>query len=342
MENRVTPFDINPSSHLSEENGSTVGPAKFSLSSEPAGRLEPSQSELDRYRIGGSAAPSAERAPSPDPLKLKRRFSALKLFAVPIIAVAVLIFGGRAVYHMFTTESTDDAFVTSHVHTISSRINGTVVEVLVNDNDIVKKGMPLVRLDRRDFIVGLKIAQANYSKAHKDIARLGGTHEFLPDEKPVLDAYTANALTSEAELEHAQLQLEYTTITAPEDGQIGKRSVETGQQIAAGQALMALVERRPWIIANFKESQLVNIRAGQQAKITIDAIPDKVFEGTVENIAGASGATFSLLPPDNATGNFTKIVQRIPVKVVFKPESIRGYEDRIRSGMSTDITIDIR
>ena len=138
------------------------------------------------------------------------------------------------------------------------------------------------------------------------------------------------------------LNIEYTSIIAPEDGRIGKRAVESGQMIAAGQAVMALVEPNPWVNANFKETQLGRIRVGQKVEIAIDAIPDHKFAGHVESIAAASGSTYSLLPPDNATGNFTKIVQRIPVKIVFEPGSVNGYEDRIAAGLSTIVSVRVR
>jgi len=262
-----------------------------------------------------------------------------KLYAALIVASLALIFLARFLYAMFTTESTDDAFITAHVHVISARVPGTVLEIDVDDNQVVKKGQILLKLDPRDYLVQLKIAQANYSKAHKDLGRLGGEHEFLPDEKPVLDAYTANAMTSEARLQDAVLKFGYTTVVAPTDGKIGSRTVEIGNQILAGQALMALVESNSWIIANFKEGQVNQIRVGQKVKIDVDSIGEKSFEGRVDSISPASGATFSLLPPDNATGNFTKIVQRIAVKINFNADSIKGFEGRLNSGMSTEVTI---
>ena len=246
---------------------------------------------------------------------------------------------GRGIYHLIWTESTDDAFVKAHVHMVSSRIIGTVQQVMVDDNQDVKKGDVLIKLDPRDFEVQVKAAQANYSKAHKDLGRFQGFTNLGPTERPVFDQYQANALVTEADLQKAQLQYEYTNIVAAEDGKIGKRSVETGELIQPGQALMALVEPNPWIEANFKESQVSNIRVGQEVEIKIDAIPGHTFTGKVESIAPGSGSTFSLLPPDNATGNFTKIVQRIPVKIVFDKESAQGYENRLVSGMSTDVTV---
>jgi membrane fusion protein (multidrug efflux system) len=105
---------------------------------------------------------------------------------------------------------------------------------------------------------------------------------------------------------------------------------------------MAVVEAYVWVVANFKETQLGRIQPGQDAKIAIDAIRNKEFSGKVDSFQRGTGAVFSLLPPDNATGNFTKIVQRLPVKIVFDPDSIRGYEDRIVPGLSTVPSIKVK
>ena len=246
-------------------------------------------------------------------------------------------------YRMMFFESTDDSFVKARVHTVSARTSGTVLEILVQENQKVKKGDVLLKLDSRDHEVAIKAAQANYSKAHKDLGRFRGYLDQLgPTDRPVFDQYQASALVSEAELTRAQLQYEYTSVIAAEDGTVGRRSVETGELIQAGQALMPLVEPQPWIEANFKEHQVAKIRPGQKVHIHIDSIPEHSFEGTVESIAPGSGSTFSLLPPDNATGNFTKIVQRIPVKITFDREALKGYEDRLITGMSTEVRVKVR
>ncbi len=288
------------------------------------------------------SVPSSHNPHAAGPAGVLKNLRGWKFYAAIVVAAAALYFLVTFVYAMFRTETTDDAFITAHVHVISARVPGTVLELDVDDNQIVKKGQTLLKLDPRDFLVQLKIAQASYSKAHKDLGRLGGEHEYLPDEKPVLDQYTADAMTSEAKLQNAVLQYQYTTVVAPTDGKIGSRTVETGNQVLAGQALMALVEPNPWIVANFKEGQVTQIRVGQKVKIEVDSIREKTFEGRVDSISPASGATFSLLPPDNATGNFTKIVQRVPVKIIFNPESVKGFENRLNTGMSTEITIYIK
>jgi membrane fusion protein (multidrug efflux system) len=144
-----------------------------------------------------------------------------------------------------------------------------------------------------------------------------------------------------AALKEAQLQLSYTIIKAPASGRIGKKSVEAGQRLQIGQPLMAIVEDQPWVVANFKETQLEKMRAGQPVDIEIDTFPKHKFRGHVDSLAPGSGNEFALLPPDNATGNFTKIVQRIPVKIVLDRDSTRGYETLISPGMSSVVTVAI-
>ena len=258
-----------------------------------------------------------------------------------VIGLIVLIFIGRWVYGLLTTETTDDAFITSRVHQVSTRVQGQVLKVNVEDNQKVKAGDILVTLDPREFEANVKSSQAKYSKAHKDLGRMSGYGGFLPDEKPILDQYQADALSSEATLQEASLQYEFTKIVAPADGTVGSRSVESGQLVVPGQALLALVEPEPWVVANFKEGQLAKIRVGQRVEIEIDAIPGHTFEGTVNSVSPGSGATFSLLPPDNATGNFTKVVQRVPVKIVFEKESLKGFEDRVVAGLSSYVSIKV-
>jgi membrane fusion protein (multidrug efflux system) len=263
------------------------------------------------------------------------------MIAVPIVAV-VVVFGLYFTYRLIFFEGTDDAFVKAHIHTISPRVMGTVRQVLVEDNQMVKKGEPLVKLDPRDYEVAIKEAQVNYSKAHKDLGRFRGFNDLGPTERPVFDQYQQAGLLSEAQLNRAQLQLEYTIVSAPEDGKIGKRAVETGDQIQAGQAIMALVESQPWIEANFKEHQVSKLHVGQEVEIKIDAFPGESLKGKVESIAPGSGSTFSLLPPDNATGNFTKIVQRIPVKIILESGKKNPMVLRLVSGMSAEVSIKVR
>jgi len=152
---------------------------------------------------------------------------------------------------------------------------------------------------------------------------------------------TAQAAVAQATaaLEDAKLQLSYTIIKAPVSGRIGKKSVEAGQRVQIGQPLMAIVEDQPWVVANFKETQLEKMRTGQHVEVQIDTFSKHKFYGHVDSLAPGSGNEFALLPPDNATGNFTKIVQRIPVKIVLDQDSVRGYENLLSPGMSSDVTV---
>ena len=142
---------------------------------------------------------------------------------------------------------------------------------------------------------------------------------------------------AKANLEAAKLQLSYTTVNAPIEGVVTKKSVEVGQVVQPGQGLLVLIPLQDvWVTANFKETQLKNVRPGQKAEVEVDMYGE-TFPGHVDSIAGATGARLSLLPPENATGNFVKVVQRIPVKIVLDP--ISPEKAILRPGMNVDATI---
>jgi membrane fusion protein (multidrug efflux system) len=163
-------------------------------------------------------------------------------------------------------------------------------------------------------------------------------HALSPQD---LDAARSTVAVDMAQLKLAQLQIEYSTIRAPADGTIGRKNVEVGNRVSSGQTLMVVVEPTLWVVANFKETQLARMRKGQPAKVTIDAIPGKVFTGKVDSFSPATGNAFALLPADNSTGNFTKIVQRVPVKITLDPASTKGYEERIRAGESAVVKVEL-
>jgi membrane fusion protein, multidrug efflux system len=146
----------------------------------------------------------------------------------------------------------------------------------------------------------------------------------------------ADLHAKEAGLEVAQVNLGYTRIVAPADGTVGERQVRTGQLVAPGTQVMTFVENIRWVAANFRETQLTNIKTGDPAEIRVDTYPGKVFKGRVLEIAPASGSQFALLPPDNATGNFTKVVQRVPVKVALDDSSLSS---QLRPGLSAVVTV---
>jgi membrane fusion protein (multidrug efflux system) len=177
--------------------------------------------------------------------------------------------------------------------------------------------------------------QIKQTEAQVVLAQTGHTEtEMKSQEVRSLEAELAQA---EANLAAALLRLSYTEIRAPVEGTIGKRSVEVGERVNVGQPIMALIPDEVWIVANLKETQLEYVRVGQPVEFTVDAYPGKVFRGKVESISPATGAKFSLLPPDNATGNFTKVVQRVPVRIAIEGNP----EYPIRPGMSVFVTIDI-
>ncbi|MCL5283140.1 MAG: HlyD family secretion protein [Armatimonadetes bacterium] len=189
--------------------------------------------------------------------------------------------------------------------------------------------------------------QAKQQQVAHQVQALGVLNQAdaLPKQISMLQAQRQHALANikqaEAALRTAEINLAWTRITAPCDGIVSEKTVTVGEAVLPSQPLLALVPTDlPWIAANFKETQLTHMYSGQKATTTIDALPGRVFNGYLQSIAGGTGAVFALLPPDNATGNFTKVVQRIPVKVVLYPN--QKDENRIRVGMSAVVTINTK
>jgi membrane fusion protein (multidrug efflux system) len=146
----------------------------------------------------------------------------------------------------------------------------------------------------------------------------------------------ADLHAKEAALEVAQVNLGYTRILAPADGTVGERQVRPGQLVSPGTQAMTFVENARWVSANYRETQLTNVKIGDPAEIRIDVYPGKVIKGRVVEIAPASGSQFALLPPDNATGNFTKVIQRVPVKIALDDSSLTS---QLRPGLSAVVTV---
>jgi len=145
----------------------------------------------------------------------------------------------------------------------------------------------------------------------------------------------------QAQLKDARQQLAYNRIVAPVDGRVGRRSVEVGARVQPGQAMLAVVEDNVWVVANFKETQLAGLAPGQTVSLEVDALPDHHLVGHVDSFAPASGNQFALLPADNATGNFTKIVQRVPVKITLDPQDVKKYAGRLVPGMSVVAEVEL-
>jgi membrane fusion protein (multidrug efflux system) len=178
-------------------------------------------------------------------------------------------------------------------------------------------------------------AAANLEAARRQAAAAGSQVSASGAAVRGADARLAAA---EAAVDNARLQLSYAYITAPTSGVVAKRNAETGALVQVGQSLMSLVaDKDVWVTANLKETQLARVRVGNPAEFTVDAYPGRKFAGRVESLSPATGARFALLPPDNATGNFTKVVQRVPVKIAVVPSS--DSTALLRPGMSVDVTI---
>jgi membrane fusion protein (multidrug efflux system) len=395
----------------------------------------------------------------------KRRLGRI---VVVLLVVAVLASAGYYLWRYLNTyESTDDAQIDGHIHAVSGRITGNVVEIRAEDAQVVRAGDVLVRIDPRDYEVAVakaeadlrdaeaalessrfdipiitantasqlktanssradaaafllgaqrqlgaardrlasaealvRDAEANVKKTSDDVARYkllvdkneiprqqydtavaqAASAEATLDSRkaavreaeqniavaqsaidqasqriPQADASIESAMTApkqvqvsearaksaaaqvalkKALLDQAKLNLSYCTIVAPVNGIVGKKTVELGENISPGEQLMAVVPLDDiWVTANFKETQLNRIGPGQRVRFSVDA-SGKEYSGTVENVGGASGSRFSLLPPENATGNYVKVVQRIPVRINLDPG--QNGDHRLRPGMSVD------
>jgi membrane fusion protein (multidrug efflux system) len=198
---------------------------------------------------------------------------------------------------------------------------------LYDDHAITKAQLDEVTADRDGAQAGLDAAKSQVPVIDK---RINTSREQTVATGAVIDS-------RKADVEYAQLQLSYTVITAPASGIISKRNIQLGQLVQAGSPLFSVVHEDIYITANFKETQLSDIRLGQKVDIRVDAFDKQVIPGTIESFSGATGAKFSLLPPDNATGNFVKVVQRIPVRVHIDADS--SVLNKMRPGMSVDVTV---
>lgn len=182
----------------------------------------------------------------------------------------------------------------------------------------------------------LSIAQSDYNQAN---ASLQVAESKLNDFRAQHLAIQAEIKIKEALLQRQELDIRYTVITAPFDGQIGKKTIQEGQLIQAGQTLAFLVNKaeQKWVMANFKETQIGNFKIGQAVSIEVDAFPNETFNGTIESLSPTTGSRYSLLPPDNATGNFVKIIQRIPVRI--KLTDVPEKLGKLSAGMNANVYV---
>lgn len=279
-----------------------------------------------------------------------KRKRILKIVGAVIAVIAVYF-----IVRGFLYEGTDDAYVQAHALMLAPRIGGTVTKVLANENDKVKAGQVLAQLDDQDYSTAYNQAmgdqssvQADLEQAVLNLQRVKKLYQDQAVSKQDLDQAVArfgnlsNRLKADqAKVAQAQLNLSYTQIRAPEDGSIAKKSVEPGMVVPAGQALFGFVSSNErWVTANFKETQLPRIKTGQKVDVSVDAVSGKTFHGIVDSIGSATGSTFTLLPPDNSTGNFTKVVQRVPVKIKLEGLSTEDI-DRLADGLSVEVSVKV-
>jgi membrane fusion protein, multidrug efflux system len=316
-------------------------------------------------------------------------------FRLPIGVALVLLALGAGVYYWLSTRniaSTDDAFTDGRAIAIAPQVAGQVVSLNVRDNQFVRKGDPLIRIDQRQFLIdkesaqgaldtakaqhqgfryGAEIARKNFpaqltaaqaqaSSAEAVEARATADYQrqrSLPSKATTQQDVDAAAAawkeakaqvalaqaqvlqnqpvpqrigeadtqvgqlqgqieSAQARLDQANLNLDWTVVAAPQDGWVTRRNVEQGNYVTAGQQIMSIVSPEVWVTANFKENQLARMRPGQQVDIEVDAYPHLKLKGHVDSIQLGAGSKFTAFPPENATGNYVKIVQRVPVKIV--------------------------
>ncbi|HRQ49955.1 MAG TPA: HlyD family secretion protein, partial [Agriterribacter sp.] len=199
---------------------------------------------------------------------------------------------------------------------------------LFDDHAITKAQYDAAKAEKESAEAALLVAQTQVPVGHKKVST---------NEQQTM-AIASNIAGREADVAFAQLQLSYTAIIAPANGIASKRNIQLGQLVQAGQPMLAIVhDKGMYVTANFKETQMEDLRAGEKVDIRVDAFPDSVIQGTVVSFAGATGAKFSLLPPDNATGNFVKVVQRVPVRIAL--DAGPALMEKLRPGMSVKVIV---
>lgn len=250
----------------------------------------------------------------------------------------VLTIIGGVVYWLMTRglERTDDAYTEGNAISIAPQVSGNVTELDVNDNSTVKAGQVMCRIDPRDYLAARDQARANLSLAQSrlaaaevnlDITRVRAPASLaqanlqaaalVPQTIQTAEDQVKQAQVEQAEaaLSQAEVKLSYTVVRAPQGGRITRRNVGLGTYVQAGQQSFYIVTPQVWIVASFKENQLDRMRPGQQVQISIDSYPGLTLRGHVDSTQQGSGSRFSAYPAENATGNFVKIVRRVPVKI---------------------------
>ena len=261
-----------------------------------------------------------------------RRMIEKKRVQVPMIVILTLfvVFSLQSVMYWSVRVATDDAFIEGPASAVSPKASGHILDVFADDNQAVKAGEVLAQIDPRDYEARVKearavcaMAQAQAENAHADAQRYAAlqvndeiSRSELGRVQTADKAATAAYEKAKAVLEQAELALSYTKIVAPVDGRVTEMSLEKGVFVQVGQNVLTVVGPARWVIANFKETDVDKLKPGQAVTIKVDAYAHMALKGHVDSIQRGTGSRFSLLPAENATGNYIKVVQRVPVKIV--------------------------
>lgn len=253
-----------------------------------------------------------------------------KRFLLACVTLLIIFFGVTYWLHKKSIVSTDDAYVNANVVQIAPRVTGQVTKLNIINNQYVKKNQSLFSLDRKPYELAASEAKAKLEKdqAQLNIAQITSKRMSQLVEQKVASRQTGDSAYADlrsaiaelqlanTNLERAALNLQYTEIRAPTSGWVTNVTLRDGSIVEQNHPVFALIsDQEFWVDANFKETELSKIVPGQKASIRVDMYPKHIFTGVVESISGGTGAVFSLLPPQNATGNWVKVTQRIPVRV---------------------------
>ncbi len=311
--------------------------------------------QISRIKEVYAEPPNEEKSPADASERLSKR---KRLFIAFGVFLAVLG-GGAYAYDVLVAShhvTTDNAYVGADVALVTPLVGGPVLEVLVDDTHPVKRGDILVRLDDIDAKLalaraeaGLFAAKAQLDKAKIDLDRRKAlsasgsvSGEELTSARSAYSVADANLKTTQATRDQAQIDLERTIIRAPIDGVVSKRQVQVGQRVQPGMTLMTVVPiEAAFVDANFKENQLAKVRPGQNAILYSDLYgSDVVFHGRVVGFSGGTGAAFAIVPAQNATGNWIKVVQRLPVRIALDPKELEQHPLRVGLSMTADVRVE--
>ncbi len=272
---------------------------------------------------------------------------------LPVLIAGAGLIVVYLLYDKYMYIHSDNAQIEAHSVMLATKVSGFITEVKVDIGDQVKSGDVLAIIDDRDYLTALERAKADLEStdvrlqdAQKNFNRLTSlyskgatTQAQLESANAGFNDLKARSRFMKSQLDQAQLNLESTKIKAPFDGFVARRAAEVGQYATASAPLFGFVDATDrWVICNLKETEIGDIIQGTKVDITVDAISGRNFTGKVQQLSPSTGATFTMIPPDNATGNFTKVVQRVPIKISIEgvtPEEI----SLLRAGLSADVRV---